>query len=108
LDIKGSFEVKGLPYGKYVLVETKAPAGYAMPTNPETKFVVDGTSYHKDPDSITVGTDPSDDVQLIDNRKLTIPQTGGFGMKAFTIIGVFLMIASIIYYKGPSKKLSQS
>ncbi|WP_238143239.1 prealbumin-like fold domain-containing protein, partial [Streptococcus suis] len=35
----GKFEVKGLKEGKYELIETKAPEGFALPTSP-VKFTV--------------------------------------------------------------------
>lgn len=100
--ITGMFEVKGLPYGDYVLIETKAPPGYALPTNPNTNFTVDATSYYLDPTDVALG-DPSDNSMRIDNRRLTIPQTGGMGTMAFTIIGSVLMLFSVAYYRKSSK-----
>lgn len=90
-DANGKFEIKGLPYGTYVLVETKAPAGYALPTNPETEFIVNAVSYVQ-------GSE-----QNIVNKKVTIPQTGGIGTLAFTVIGAILMILSIVFYKKTSQ-----
>lgn len=87
----GAFEVRGLPYGEdYVLVETKAPTGYALPTNPETKFNVDADSYE----------DAA--VLKIHNKEITIPQTGGIGTAIFTVIGVALMTISVVSYKRKS------
>ena len=100
----GEFEVKGLPYADYVLVETKAPNGYALPTNPTTSFTVSPTSYYTNPTEITAGNTASNNVQNVDNRKLTIPQTGGFGTMAFTVIGAILMLTSILFYKRTGKK----
>lgn len=96
----GKFEVRGLPYGSYVLVETKAPQGYALPTNPETGFTVDATSYHSNPTEIVVGQEPDADVvKTIKNRLLVIPQTGGIGTALFTIIGAVMMLFSALFYK---------
>ena len=87
----GAFEVRGLPYGEdYVLVETEAPNDYALPTNPETKFNVDADSYE----------DAA--VLKIDNKEITIPQTGGMGTAIFTVIGVVLMTISVVSYKRKS------
>ena len=87
----GYFEIKGLPYGTYTLVEIKAPKGYALPTNPETEFEVDAGSYE-------------DNAELsIPNVQLTIPQTGGIGTAIFTVIGVALMTISVVSYKRTSE-----
>lgn len=87
----GYFEIKGLPYGTYTLVEIKAPEGYALPTNPETEFEVDAGSYE-------------DNAELsIPNVQLTIPQTGGMGTAIFTVIGVALMTISVVSYKRTSE-----
>lgn len=83
----GKFEVKGLPYGDYVLVEVKAPDGYALPTNPDRDFVVSESSYEEA------------NVLLVPNKKITIPQTGGMGTVLFTVIGAVLMFSSIVYYR---------
>lgn len=83
----GRFEVKGLAYGAYILRETKAPSGYALPTKPDTPFVVSSGSYEE-----TV-------LKAIPNRQLTIPQTGGMGTMAFTIIGGLLMVFAVVYYR---------
>ncbi|MCA9766063.1 MAG: SpaH/EbpB family LPXTG-anchored major pilin [Carnobacterium sp.] len=103
-DVAGKFEVKGLPYADYVLVETKAPTGYALPTNPETGFTVSAGSYYTNPTEIQASTVASNNAQNINNRKLTIPQTGGFGTLAFTVIGAILMLTSILFYKRTGKK----
>lgn len=102
----GLFEVKGLPYGKkgqkaseadstkYYLVETKAPDGYALNKTP-IEFEVNATSYYKDPTSINlVPQDP----KLIDNNKVTIPQTGGIG-SVIVVAGGVLITALGIYVK---------
>lgn len=101
-DVDGKFEVRGLPYGDYVLVETKAPQGYALPTDPETPFEVSKTSYHSEPEQLEVITD-SDKPEYINNRKLVIPQTGGIGTAIFTIIGAVTMLASVLFYRRSNK-----
>ena len=102
-DATGKFEVKGLPYATYTLVETKAPDGYALPTNPETSFIVSPDSYYLEPEKIETGTVASDNEQDVLNKKVTIPQTGGIGTMAFTIIGAALILFSIVFYKKSSK-----
>lgn len=97
----GQFEVMGLEQGKYTLVETKAPAGYAVPSNPEKEFEVGpltassrevNIKYNKD-------TDKTNNAQQITNTKVTIPQTGGIGTIIFTAIGLAIMASAIIAIK---------
>ena len=83
--------MRGLPYGDYVLVETKAPTGYAKPTDPNTTFTVNEDSYKEEA------------VLSIPNKELTIPQTGGIGTAIFTVIGVALMTISVVSYKRTSE-----
>ena len=61
-------------------METKAPAGYALPTN-EFSFEVDENSYGDE-----LGL-----TQKILNTKITIPQTGGMGTVIFFVAGIALM-----------------
>ena len=91
----------GLEQGKYTLVETKAPAGYAVPSNPEKEFEVGpltassrevNIKYNKD-------TDKANNAQQITNTKVTIPQTGGIGTIIFTAIGLAIMASAIIAIK---------
>lgn len=98
-DGSGKFEVKGLPYGNYVLVETKAPQGYALPTDPNTPFEVNATSYYANPKEVTSWETPADVIKTINNRRLVIPQTGGMGTVLFTIVGAVMMLFSAIFYK---------
>lgn len=103
-DEEGAFEVKGLKYGEiddnnggstaYTLVETKAPAGFALPTKPETNFTVNASSYYSNPAELTIAAQ----MEII-NRKITIPRTGGMGTILFTAIGLLLMIAALVMLK---------
>lgn len=102
-DANGKFEVKGLPYGNYVLVETKAPQGYAMPTDPNTPFEVNATSYYANPKAVKMATTPADVIKTIHNRRLVIPQTGGVGTALFTMIGAVTMLLSVIFYRRTNK-----
>lgn len=102
-DATGKFEVKGLPYATYTLVETKAPNGYALPTNPETSFEIDAGSYYLDATAVMTHETLSDNEQDILNKKVTIPQTGGIGTMAFTFVGAALILFSVVFYKRSSK-----
>ncbi|HEM4766666.1 TPA: SpaH/EbpB family LPXTG-anchored major pilin [Streptococcus suis] len=101
-DGTGYFEVKGLPYGeektnsasnagstKYFLKEIKAPDGYALLTQ-EIEFTVDSTSYNQNPTEIVLKpTDP----QVVNNNKVTIPQTGGIG--SVVVIAAGILVAGL-------------
>ena len=98
-DANGGFEVKGLAYStsrvgdatktyNYSLEETKAPDGYAL-LESEVVFTVDGNSYG----------DAESQIQLVQNKKLTIPQTGGIGTLIFGVVGITLMAGAIVVMK---------
>lgn len=78
-NVDGAFEIMGLKTGSYVLVETKQPAGYALPTDPEVTFIVEEGAY----DTLAV--------KAIPNTEITIPQTGGMGTVIFFATGIALM-----------------
>lgn len=100
---KGQVEVIGLEYGKYTLVETKAPAGYALPTDGGNfTFTVTKDSYTKDNSETSidyVADSKAQDAMQIKNNKVTIPQTGGIGTIIFTAIGLAIMASAIIAIK---------
>lgn len=101
----GQFEVTGLEYGNYRAVETKAPAGFALPTNGgEFAFEVKKGSYEgentefKYEPKLADGEKQTYGMQ-IKNNKVTIPQTGGMGTVIFTVVGVVLMAGAVIAMK---------
>lgn len=103
----GTFEIKGLGgayensaegikithSGNYSIKEVQAPEGYAIPTNPVTNFTVTKTSYYKDPTQIEL---EEADPEVIENRKYTIPQTGGTGTIVLTAVGLTIMAVAFI------------
>ncbi|WP_077074425.1 SpaH/EbpB family LPXTG-anchored major pilin [Aedoeadaptatus urinae] len=96
-DANGLFEITGLAYDRpngteYKLVEIKAPDKYSLLDDP-IKFTVNDTSYYKDATQVTVV--PADP-QEVDNKKLTIPQTGGMGTMIFMVAGIALMGGAFI------------
>ncbi|MFO3667966.1 isopeptide-forming domain-containing fimbrial protein [Anaerococcus kampingiae] len=104
---KGQVEVYGLAYGEgYTLVETAAPAGYGTPTNNEFPFTIDKDSYDKDANGVVYeGTDKvvdkaqGTDAMRINNKKVTIPQTGGIGSLVFIAAGLAIMGGAFIAYR---------
>lgn len=100
-DGQGRFEITGLSAGKYELIEITAPVGYAKLESPVPFEVKHGTyagdstkeiQYNKADTNGGYG-------QRVDNKKVTIPQTGGMGTVIFTVVGVVLMAGAVIAMK---------
>ena len=103
-DGQGRFEITGLSAGNYELVETKAPVGYAKLETPVPFTVKDGT-YTKDDSTQAIHYNKKaketevKDAFRVDNKKVTIPQTGGIGTIIFTAIGLAIMASAVIAIK---------
>lgn len=95
----GQFEVKGLAYGTYNLEETKAPAGYAKFEQP-IQFEINENSYKDNSGDIAYKlNEANNDATKVNNRKLSIPQTGGIGTIIFTVAGLIIMGGAIYALK---------
>ncbi|HFI0497100.1 TPA: pilin N-terminal domain-containing protein [Streptococcus suis] len=88
----GKFEVKGLKEGTYTLEETKAPEGYALPSD-KIEFQV-GQGTWGATEELT-----AQNFQQVKNKKITIPQTGGIGTVVFTVVGLSTMVFAFIAMK---------
>lgn len=102
-DAQGKFEIVGLEKGTYSLVETKAPGKYAKLNDQE--FTVGEGTYASHADGVKYeGTEnvvngTGNEAQRIDNKLISIPQTGGIGTIIFTAIGLAIMASAIIAIK---------
>lgn len=76
----GAFEIKGLAYGDYKLVELQAPKYYATPSD-TIAFTVSKNSYTTRQD--------------VANRKYSMPKTGGIGTTIFYALGSLLVLAGV-------------
>lgn len=88
-DENGKAAIYGLAYGKYYLLETKAPDGYNLVGKPLEIEI--NESSHIDENTITV-----------ENKMgLVLPETGGIGTTGFMVAGLLLMGISgiMLYYK---------
>ena len=93
----GYFKVTGLKAGAYELIETKAPDGYAKLTAP-VPFTIG-----KDSTGVTeLKGEKLEDLKgftQVENKKVTIPQTGGMGTVLFTVVGIGLMAGAVMAMK---------
>lgn len=103
-DAQGRFEITGLAGGTYYLQETKAPNGYALLSGRQ-KFVVNEGSYKGEEKEMQYDqASPSNGYgQKVENKKVTIPQTGGIGTVIFTVAGIAIM-ASAAYVLAENNK----
>lgn len=92
---RGKLVLKGLPAGKYVLEEKKAPTGYLIAE--EKEFVLG-----EELEATTVT------YKMVDERDASgfeLPETGGPGTKVYTAGGILLlMISVLLYIKGKNQK----
>ena len=97
---QGQFEVRGIEYGDYRALETKAPAGFALPTDGGNfTFEVKEGTYTANGDIDYVKDSAKNDAMQIKNNDISIPQTGGIGTIIFTAIGLAIMASAIIAIK---------
>lgn len=85
----GFFKVTGIKPGKYQLEETKAPKGYAERKEPIDFEVVKDSKGTTTLDAGKLKDDKG--FTQVENKKVTIPQTGGIGSLIFIVIGIAIM-----------------
>lgn len=120
----GGFEVKGLAWSKdkdnkvtnYYLEETKAPAGYELPSNKDkvATFVVGKDSYngpangdtttHLDYKLVDENNTVKGKGQRVENIKVSIPKTGGIGSLIFVVAGIAIMTFAFVAYRRSEAK----
>lgn len=96
----GYFKVTGLIKGAYQLVETKQPDGYAKLTKPVDFTIAEGSTGVTELKARKL--EDAKGFKQIENKKVTIPQTGGIGSIIFVVAG--LMIMGLAAYKMKANK----
>lgn len=104
----GTFKATGLDAGKYILKETKAPAGYNTPANPFEIFVVaehDGIASKQDEATVskikfkidTNGTE-GDQITIQNSKSGSLPETGGMGTTMIYGVGAVMVAGAAVFY----------
>lgn len=98
-DAEGKFEITGLSAGTWKLEETKAPATFAK-LEADVEFNVAEGSYNGTAQEYPYEKENTQHYGLkVENKKVTIPQTGGIGTAIFAVAGIALMAGAVIAMK---------
>ena len=94
----GVISIEGLDLGDYILTETKAPAGYELPADPETEITLaDDNNADGKPDGILNNdTDGTREQTVVNTKPGFLPKTGGIGTAVFTVCGIVLMAGAVV------------
>lgn len=99
------------PVHEYQLKEIKAPANYALASDP-ISFTITHTSYGNNPLGIKyneTNKEPEDAKAMqVKDTKLTIPQTGGMGTVLFTVVGLALMGGAFVAFRKNKKAYEEA
>ena len=99
--VNPEFIFAGLTEGRYILTETKAPAGYNLPTTPwiievarneetgELEIIIPDDSFL----SVT-----AEGYRLENNAQSEFPQTGGIGVVSYLSFGMLAIFSSLGFY----------
>lgn len=90
----GTFNVKGLDAGEYILTETKTLDGYNLLTDTITAIIAeDGNVTYKQTSSTG---DAENTIQVVNNTGTELPSTGGIGTTIFYVVGSILVIGAAV------------
>lgn len=97
----GYFKITGLAYGNYSLVEKEALTGYAKISDP-VPFTVAAESHEAT--TLEDGKLKDEKMKEVENKKITIPETGGMGTVIFTVVGIAIMGGAIFAMRRRSQE----
>lgn len=99
---EGRIELKALPVGNYLLVETEAATGYSLPTKPWKITVGSGGTVNvMDNEEATVGHITENEMiiyQITNTKVYSLPESGGPGTYGFTISGVAILATALLLF----------
>lgn len=103
----GKVIIRGLEAGTYHLTETNAPEGYNKVDGDITVTIT--ATYNEDGTlaSWTVNTDGTNhEVEVVNHAGTILPGTGGMGTVIFTVVGVAIVVAGVVWYTRRNKALN--
>ena len=99
VDENGQLTFTGLGAGEYELVESTVPAGYNKATDISFKITFNAVE-----EKFSVNNSDVQDanntfsVTVVNEKGLTLPETGGMGTTIFYIVGAILLIGSTVLF----------
>lgn len=103
-DANGKFKIEDLQEGTYYLEEFESPDGYAV-RDGQFEFKVGKGTFSADDQGVEYeGTDKAEggqnpDAMRVDNKIVTIPETGGIGSLIFIVAGLAIMAGAFVAYR---------
>ena len=101
-DANGVILFSGIAYGTYYLIETEAPEGYNLLTEPVEVTI--SSNSHLDDDVATAEVIEGTSVTVKNSAEFRLPETGGIGTAIFTFGGSGLIGAAAMVLLGGKKK----
>ena len=101
-DANGEILFSGIAYGTYYLIETEAPEGYNLLTEPVEVTI--SSNSHLDDDVATTDVIEGTSVTVKNSAEFRLPETGGIGTAIFTFGGSGLIGAAAMVLLGGKKK----
>lgn len=86
-DSTGKFTIKGLDSDTYYLTETKAPDGYKKLAGPVAIVIGENGA-------TSVNNETVDEVKILNDTGVELPDTGGIGTTVFYVIGLILIVGA--------------